>query len=155
MHKHVVHKLKIELKLIKKLLIRILLLGIISIIGYSIFMSNFEVFDKPIETELKTECDDSGLRKVSMYELKGNATTDSSIVIKSSECNADLYSDNLINSELIFSVSSPNLKQSDVKFTWKSFDTLTIMYNKKVSVFQQKKESESLNPKIIFEYITN
>lgn len=117
-------------------------------------MSNFEIYDEPTETELKMECDDSGLRKISMYELSGNATTNNSILIKSSDCNADLYSDDLINSELIFSASSPNIKHSDVQFEWKNFDTLTIKYNKKLEIFKQKAESESVNPKIIFEYIT-
>ncbi len=118
-------------------------------------MSNFEIFGEPIETKLKMECDDSGLRKVSMYELSGNATTNSSILIKSSDCNVELYSNELINSEIIFSVSSSNIKQSDVSFEWKNFDTLTIKYNNKLEIFKQKTESETVNPKIIFEYIAN
>jgi hypothetical protein len=138
----------------KKILIGILLLGIIVLIGFFVFMKNFEVFDKPIETELKMECDDSGLRKVSMYELSGNATTNNSIQIKSSDCDVDLYSDNLINSELIFSASSPNIKHSDVKFEWKSFDTLTVRYKKNLRIIKKESESNTINPKIIFEYIT-
>ena len=95
-------------------------------------MANFDLFDAPTETELKLECDDSGLRKITMYELSGNATTNNSILIKSSDCNAKLYSDELINPELIFSATSPNIKNSDVNFEWKHFDTITIRYNKKL-----------------------
>ncbi len=145
---------KTELKLMKKLIIGILLLGIISIIGYSIFMANFEIFDTPKETYIKTECDYEGLRKVTMFELNGNTTTNNSLLIKSSDCNVELYSDDLINSELIFSVSSPNIKKSDLNFKWKNFDTLTIIYKKKLRILKQEFESKTVNPKIIFEYKT-
>ena len=117
-------------------------------------MTNLEIFDEPIETQLKLECDGSGLRKVSMYELSGNATTNKSILIKSSDCNAKLYSDELINPELIFSATSPNIKSSDVNFEWKNFDTITIRYKKDLRILDQKFESKTVNPKIIFEYIT-
>lgn len=116
-------------------------------------MANFEIFGEPIKTELKMECDDSGLRKVSMYESSGNATANNSILIKSSDCNVDLYSNELINSELIFSASSCNIKQSDVTFEWKNFDTITIRYRKYLQIYKQELESTTVNPKIIFEYI--
>jgi len=136
--------------LIKKSLIGILLLGIISIIGYFLFIANFEVFDKPIETELKVECDYEGLRKIRMTEMTGNVTVNRSIHIYTTDCN---YDEN-IKPESIFIASAGFIKPKDVNFEWKSFDTLTIKYNKKLEVFKQKKESESVNPKIIFEYIT-
>ena len=116
-------------------------------------MANFDIFDAPTETELKTECDYEGLRKITMLELKGNATTNNSILIKSSDCNVELYSDELINSELIFSVNSPNLKSTDVNFEWKTFDTLIIKYKKNVRIIEKLSESNTVNPKIIFEYI--
>jgi len=99
------------------------------------------------------ECDDSGLRKTSMYKLRGNATTNNSILIKSSDCNIDLYSNELINSEIIFSVSSSNIKQSDVTFEWKNFDTITIRYRKYLQIYKKELKSKTVNPKIIFEYI--
>ena len=142
-----------SLELTKKILIGILLLGIIAIIGFFVFMANFEIFGEPVKTELKMECDDSELRKVSMYESSGNATANNSILIKSSDCNVDLYSNELINSELIFSASSCNIKQSDVTFEWKNFDTITIRYRKYLQIYKQELESTTVNPKIIFEYI--
>ena len=116
-------------------------------------MANFEIFDEPTETELKLECDDSGLRKITMYEFGGNATTNKSILIKSSDCNAKLYSDELINSELIFSATLPNIKNTDVNFEWKSFDTITITYNKRLRILKMESESNTVKPKITFEYI--
>jgi hypothetical protein len=145
---------KNSLKLIKKILIGILLIGIIAIIGLFVFVANFEIFEEPIETELKMECDDSGLRKITMIELKGNATANTSLLIKSSDCDVDLYSDDLINSELIFSISSPNIQRSDLNFEWKDFDTLTITYKKGLWIFKQEFESKTIKPKIIFEYKT-
>ena len=145
-----VHKLKTELKLIKKTLIGILLLGIIAIIGYVVFMANFEIFDEPTETELKVECDYEGLRKIKMTEMTGNATLNRSIHIYATDCN---YDEN-IKPEPIFVASAGFIKPKDVSFEWKSFDTLTIKYNKKLKIFKQKTESESVNPKIIFEDIT-
>jgi len=117
-------------------------------------MSNFEVFDQPVETELKVECDYEGLRKVSMHELNGNATANNSIQIKISDCGVDHYSKKEIKSELVFSASLSNIKQSDVSFEWKNFDTITITYKKKLDVFKQVYVSKSVNPKIIFEYKT-
>lgn len=152
LYKTVVHKLK-KLSLTKKIIFGILILGVIAIFGYVILMANFDIFDAPTETELKLECDDSGLRKITMYELSGNATTDRSILIKSSDCNAKLYSDELINSELVFSATLPNIKKYDVNFEWKNFDTLTIRYNKKLRILNKKSESSTVNPKITFEYI--
>ena len=147
---NVVHKLKTELRLIKKILIGSLLLGIISTIGYLIFMPNFDLFDEPTETELKAECDYEGLRKIKMTEMTGNATSNRSIHIYATDCNYD----EKIEPELIFVVSAGFIKPKNVSFEWKSFDTLTIKYNKKLDIFKQKTESESVNPKIIFEYIT-
>ena len=133
----------------KKILIGILIFGLLSIIGFAVFMANFEIFDEPTETVLKTECDYEGLRKVKMTEMTGNATANNSIHIYVTDCN---YDEN-IEPEPIFVASAGFIKPKDVSFEWKSFDTLTIKYNKKLEIFKQKKESESVNPKIIFEYI--
>ena len=140
--------------MIKKILIGILLVGIIAIIGFFVFMANFQLFDEPTHSELSADCDYEGLRQISMFELKGNATTNNSILIKSSDCIIDIYSDELINSELIFAVSSSNLQRLDVSFKWKGFDTLTIEYKKGLQISKQVFESKTVNPKIIFEYIT-
>lgn len=137
----------------KKLIIGVLLLAIITIVCVFIYMKNFELFDEPKEVQIKTECDFEGLRKITMFELKGNATTNNSLLIKSSDCNVELYSDDLINSELIFSVSSPNIQRSDLNFKWKDFDTLTIMYKKDLRILKQQFESKTVNPKVIFKYI--
>ena len=111
-------------------------------------MANFEIFDKPTETELKMECDYEGLRKIKMTQESGNATANRSIIIYATDCGIDEQ-----NSELIFVASAGFIKPKDVEFEWKNFDTLTIRYNKKLEIFEQKKESESVNPKITFEYI--
>ena len=140
--------------MIKRILIGILLLGTLAVIGFFIFLTNFDIFTKSKETQIKTECDFEGLRKVTMFELNGNATTNNSLLIKSSDCNAKLYSDDLINSELIFSASSPNIEPTDVQFEWKSFDTLTITYKKDLRILKKEFESKTVKPKIIFEYIT-
>ena len=134
----------------KKILIGILLLGIIAIIGFFIFIATFDIFDEPTETELKTECDYEGLRKIKMTEMDGNATANRSIHIYATDCDYDGKTE----PELIFVGSAGFIKPKDVSFEWKSFDTLTIKYNLKLDVFKQKPESESVNPKIIFEYIT-
>lgn len=146
----VVHKLKTHSNLTKKILIGILIFGLLAIIGLAVFMANFEIFDEPTETELKVECDYEGLRKVKMTKMTGNATVNSSIHIYATDC---IYDEN-IEPEPIFIASSGSIKPNDVSFEWKSFDTLTIKYDKKLKVFKQKKESESLNPKIIFQYLT-
>ena len=135
--------------MIKKVVFGILILGIIAIFGYGIFMANFDIFDAPTETELKTECDYEGLRKIRMTQESGNATTNRSIIIYATDCNYDEQ-----QAELIFVASASFIKPKDVNFEWKSFDTLTIKYNKKLDIFKQKTESESLNPNIIFEYLT-
>ena len=118
-----------------------------AIIGFVVFMANFQIFDEP--TELKAECDYEGLRKVKMTEITGNATVNKSIHIYATDC---IYNGE-IEPEPIFVASAGFIKPKDVNFEWKSFDTLTITYNKKIDIFKQKTESESVNPKIIFEYI--
>jgi uncharacterized protein YqkB len=122
----------------------------ILLIGFLVLMTNFEIFDEPTETELKAECDYEGLRKVKMTEMTGNATTDRSIHIYATDCN---YKSEF-EPEPIFVASAGFIKPKDVSFEWKSFDTLTIKYNKKLEIFKQKSESESVNPKIVFEYRT-
>ena len=134
----------------KNLLLGILIVGLLAIFGYIIFMANFNIFDEPTETELRTECDYEGLRKVKMTQRTGNATANSLIHIYATDCN---YNGN-IEPEPIFVASAGFIKPEDVSFEWKSFDTLTIQYNKRLEIFKQKVESESVNPKIIFEYKT-
>jgi hypothetical protein len=141
--------------LIKKILIGILLLVFIAVIGFFVFMANFELFEEQIETELKAECDYEGVRKVKMTEMVGNATLNRSIHIYASDCSFSYDDDKEEDLEPIFVVSSGFIKPEDVSFEWKGFDTLTIKYNEKLEVFKQKLESESVNPKIIFEYITD
>ena len=133
----------------KKILIRIFLLGIIAIIGYIVFVANFDIFDEPTETELKAECDYEGLRKVKMTEIAGNASANRSIHIYTTDC---IYNSE-IEPEPIFIASAGFIKPKDVNFEWKNFDTITIRYNKLIEIYKQKLESESVNPKIIFEYI--
>jgi len=89
------------------------------------------------------------LRKATIYELNGNTVTKVHITV------SDCYERKLCNSEIIFPVSSSNLAAMDLIFEWKSFDTLTIKYNKALEVVKQKRISKSVNPKIIFEYITD
>lgn len=133
----------------RKILIGILIFGLLAIIGLVALMANFEIFDEQTETELKVECDYEGLRKVKMTEMTGNATTNRSIHIYATDCN---YDEN-IEPEPIFVASAGFIKPKDVSFEWKSFDTLTIKYNKNLEIFKQKTESETVNPKIIFEYL--
>lgn len=133
----------------KKVIIGILLAGIIAMFGLFIFMTNFEVFEEPSETELKAECDYEGLRKVRMVEMSGNATLNRSIHIYASNCT---YTED-DKDESIFVISAGFIKPKDVNFEWKNFDTLTIRYNKRLDIFEQKIKSESVNPKIVFEYI--
>ncbi|MDO7174182.1 hypothetical protein [Mariniflexile sp. AS56] len=135
--------------MIKKILIGILLLGFIALIGFVVFMANFELFDEPTETELKAECDYEGLRKIIMLESGGSAVTRTSIHISVMDCNNEKNQ----NEESIFVVDAPNIKPNDVSFNWKTFDTVTIKYDKKLRIFQQESESKTVNPRIIFEYI--
>jgi hypothetical protein len=66
------------------------------------------------------------------------------------------YCNNINNAipETIFVVDAPFVNRNDVSFKWKNFDTLTIKYDKRLKIIKQKSVSESVNPKIIFEYIT-
>ena len=75
--------------MIKRIIIGILIVGLLAIIGFAVFMTNFEIFDEPTETELKVECDYEGLRKIKMTEMTGNATADKSIHIYATNCNYD------------------------------------------------------------------
>jgi len=134
----------------KKIIIGVLFIGLILISIFGFWASSFVLFESPTELIIKKECDYEGLRKVVMYELNGNAVTNGTIHISASDC----FENKIENSEIIFTVSSPNITTTDLNFEWKNFDTLTIKYNKKLKVFKQKMESESVNPKIIFEYIT-
>ena len=120
--KEFLHELRISRKLKKRILIGTLLLGILAIIGFSFLMENFEIFDKPTETELKMECDYDGLRKIRMTEMTGNATLNRSIHIYASDCNYDKN----IEAEPIFVASTSFIKPKDVNFEWRGFDTLTI-----------------------------
>ena len=113
-------------------------------------MANFNLYDEPIETELKAECDYEGLRKVIMTEMTGNASLNRSIHIYTADCNYD----GNIEAEPIFVASAGFIKPKDVSIEWKTFDTLLIKYNKKLEIYKQTKESKSVNPKIIFEYVT-
>ncbi|WP_178983227.1 hypothetical protein [Winogradskyella helgolandensis] len=134
---------KTHSKLIKKILIGLL------IIGFFIFMTNFDVFGEPTGTVLKVECDYKGLRKIKLTEISGNATTNRSLHIYATYCN-----NNNAIPEPIFVVDVPFVNRNDVSFKWKNFDTLTIKYDKRLKIIKQKTVSESINPKIIFEYIT-
>lgn len=136
--------------MIKRIIVGILVFGITAVIGYIFFMANFEIFGEPTETELKAEYDYEGLRKIKMTEISGNAATNRSIHIYATECK---YEENQ-NVEPIFVTSSSFIKPEDVNFEWKTFDTLTIKYNIKLDIFQQKTETEFVTPKIIIEYVT-
>ena len=59
-----------------------------------------------------------------------------------------------VEPELLFSAGSRIVEPEDVNFEWKNLDTLIIIYNKKLQVYNQKKESKTINPKIILEYQT-
>ncbi|GLB53969.1 hypothetical protein NBRC110019_30100 [Neptunitalea chrysea] len=112
-------------------------------------MANFDMFGDSIKTELKTECDSKGLRKIIMTKIAGNAVTNAGMTIYATDC------ENNEEKELepIFITDLAYLKNSDMKFEWKSFDTLVIRYNKELRIFKQETESKTVNPKIIFEYI--
>lgn len=135
--------------MIKNIIIGFLIITLIGSVGYFVYIINFKIFPDHEEIIVKEECDYDGLRKVTMEEIGGNATTNKSIQISATNCTSkNEYS------EKILIVSASFIKPSDVSFKWKGFDTLTITFNKNLNVFKQKKESESIKPKITFEYIT-
>ncbi len=134
--------------MIKKILIGILLLVIVATIGFFVFSVNFNIFEISKVSILKTECDYEGLRRAVLSKTNGNAVTNTSIEVSITKCDEI----NFQNLETIFIVDAQNIKSNDVNFKWKSFDTLTIKHNKNLRIFKQKTESESINPKIIFEY---
>ncbi|QXP78760.1 MULTISPECIES: hypothetical protein [Winogradskyella] len=133
----------------KKILFGIILIGVLALIGYFVILANFDLFDKPIETELKTECDYEGVRKIRMTEMSGNATSNKSIHIYVTDCNDDEYSYH----EPIFTVSASFIKPNLVDFEWKNMDTVTIKYDKKLDVFEKIIVSETTKPKLTLEYI--
>jgi hypothetical protein len=112
-------------------------------------MASFDMFGDSIKTELKTECDSKGLRKIIMTKIGGNAVTNDGMTIYATDC------ENNEDKELepIFITDLAYLKNSDMKFEWKSFDTLVIRHSKELRIFKQEMESKTVNPKIIFEYI--
>ncbi|MCK7591628.1 hypothetical protein M0G43_13655 [Subsaxibacter sp. CAU 1640] len=132
----------------KKTLIGILIIALLTIIGFFVLMTNFEIFDQPFETELKAECDFQKTRKIKLTERDGNAVTNRSLHIYATYCN---NIDDTI-SEPIFVVDAPFVNRNDVSFKWKSFDTLTIKYDKRLKVIEQKTESELINPRIVIKY---
>ena len=135
----------------KNIIIGFLLIALIGTFGYFIYIINFQIFTAPEEIIIKEECDYDGLRKITMEELGGNATTNKSIQILASGC--DPYGNSY--NERLFIASESFIKPSDVNFEWKSFDTLTIKYNSKLEVFEKKHFSDSIKPKIIIEYLKN
>ena len=84
-----------------------------------------------------------------MTKSGGNAATNAGITIYATYC------ENKENKELepIFITDLPYLKNSDMKFEWKSFDTVLIRYNNELRIFKQEPESKTIKPKIIFEYL--
>ena len=135
--------------MIKKIIIGISILGIIASLTYVIFLSSFNLFGKPIETELKTECDNKGVRKIIMTKIGGNAAANPGITIYATEC----VNDEQKEPEPIFVTDLAYLNNSDVKFEWKNFDTVFIKYNKELRIFKQESISKTVTPKIVFKYI--
>ena len=133
----------------KIIVIAIFLIGLILVSGFGLWISNISLFEGSEELLIKQECDYEGLRKVGMYEVNGNAVTNNSIHIYVSDCKETQIN----NFEKIFTVSSSNIQRTDLDFKWKNFDTIIINFNKSLQIFAQKNETESVNPKIIIEYI--
>jgi len=107
------------------------------------------MFGESIKTELKTECDNKGLRKIIMTRFSGDATMNPGMTIYATDCENGKENEH----EPIFVTDLSYLKNSDVNFEWKNSDTIIIKYNKKLRIFKQETESKTVNPKIIFEYI--
>jgi hypothetical protein len=107
------------------------------------------MFGESIGTELKTECDSKGLRKIIMTKFPGDATMNPGMTIYATDCKIDKENE----LEPIFVTDLSYLKNSDVDFEWKNSDTIIIKYNKKLRIFKQETESKTVNPKITFEYI--
>ena len=110
-------------------------------------MQNFQIFDEPNELRIKQECDYEGLRKITLSKTEGNAITNNTFKIISSNCD-----EKNTKSEIVFIVSSSHLTQKEINFKWKSFDTLEIEYHKDFEVFTQKTITKKANPKIVIEY---
>ena len=135
--------------MIKNIIIGLSLLVLIATIGFIVFSFNFKIFDEPTETQLKVECDQKGLRKIRMTKLSGNATVEESIHIYASSCGEKVTD----SDESIFIATSSSFGKNEVSFEWKSIDTVIISYNKNLSVFKKKTESEFVVPKVFFKYI--
>lgn len=97
---------------------------------------------------MKTECDSEGLRKIIMMEYSGNAVTNGSLHISITPCRNSKQK----KPEPIFIVDAPNISPSDVRFEWKSLDSVTIIFDKRLRIFKQEMESKSIQPKIVFSY---
>ncbi len=110
-------------------------------------MQNFQIFDEPNELRIKQECDYEGLRKITLSKIEGNAVTNNTFKIISSNCD-----EKNTKSEILFIVSSSHLTKKEIDFNWKSFDTLIIEYHKDFEVFTQKTITDKANPKIVIEY---
>ncbi len=133
----------------KKLIFGLIIIVLIIFFSFKVFMQNFQIFDKPNELIIKQERDSDRSRKIILSEIIGNSTTNNSFHINASnDC-----SEKKENLENIFTVSSAFLSKKDIKFYWKSFDTLTITFDEKFNIINQKKVTEKINPKIVIEYI--
>ena len=108
---------------------------IVGLIGYVVFLSNFEIFEKPVKTVISTVCDYEGLRQAEVYRFDGNAVTSASIHVSVHPHCDDLAKQP--DEKVIFTVDNGSLADNDVRIDWVTFDTLSIEYKKGLRIFAQ------------------
>jgi len=107
----------------------------IGLIGYIVFVSGFELFDKPIKKIINAECDYEGLRQAEMYRFDGNAVTSASIHVSVHLGCGDRAKQ--AEEKVIFTVDNSSLADNDVRINWMTFDTLLVEYKKGLRIFAQ------------------
>jgi len=105
-------------------------------IGLIVFTVNFNIFDEPVQNIIRTECDHMGIKQASVFTLTGNATLNPSIHV-STELGCNDYNEHK-NSKIIFTADNGRIEGDEVDIKWTSFDTLTVVYNSNLRIFEQQ-----------------
>lgn len=115
--------------------IPILIIGLI-VAFYGVCISSFDLFGEPDKQILKTNCDYEGLRQATLFEYGGNAVTPPSLIVS-----IDLgCSGNPDDSKTKIVFSAEQCSETTLETEWKSFDTLRIIYSKRLEPVTQVKK---------------
>jgi hypothetical protein len=107
---------------------------VIGLAGYVILLNTFDIFGTPNKKILSNKCDGEGLRQAEIYQLEGNAVTNSSINVS---VHLDCSRYQRKEEKLIFTADISSMNDKDVNINWLTFDTLSIEYRVGLRIFTQ------------------